>query len=305
MAKILPFIIISFVMVSAQDAPEIYSAEKVHVSSEYFRPRWSPSGERIALTSPNYAGIYIYDLVSESITQISNHRSAGFFMTWSPDGQRIASTVSEQIDKSQNHTAVVYWLNEPKEQIISTLKHSRPYQIRWGSRNDLAIRSNEVTEFIQIEGAHPDETAKSPVYFSEGNRVLVYEWNNTTKSVVYKAEGDILNLTVSPDRRHLAFEVLGGNIWVVNSDGSHTRELGKGNRPRWSPDGKQLVFMQAMDDGHSIVESDIFIINSDGTGLINFTRTTERIEIDPDWSPDGKRIIYTTVEGEVFIHRMK
>ena len=49
------------------------------------------------------------------------------------------------------------------------------------------------------------------------------------------------------------------NLWIINFDGSENRPLTTGNRndsaPRWSPDGKRLLYVSSV-DGTSHMQSD-------------------------------------------------
>lgn len=112
------------------------------------------------------------------------------------------------------------------------------------------------------------------------------------------------------------------NLFVVNIDGSNERELSyeKGEfdicswSPDWSPDGKRVVFLGMMSInniyGH-INNEDLFIVNTDGSGLRRITENyfteseptlipdagyyspTYTGEKDPAWSPDGKSIAFS------------
>ena len=69
--------------------------------------------------------------------------------------------------------------------------------------------------------------------------------------------------------------------------------------PRWSPDGRKLVFYgwRASKDRpfeeSPDAEAAVFTVNLDGSGLKQLTPWTLRCG-DPDWSPDGSTIICTT-----------
>ena len=57
----------------------------------YEHPRWSPTGDRIALTIEAGTGnqIWIYDVASETLTQLTSEGTSDR-PTWSPDGSRVA-----------------------------------------------------------------------------------------------------------------------------------------------------------------------------------------------------------------------
>jgi TolB protein len=78
------------------------------------------------------------------------------------------------------------------------------------------------------------------------------------------------------------------SIWTMRPDGSDQRLLTPGNKARWSPDGRRLVFSApaAGSDG------DLFIIDADGTNLRHLV-VTPAVEWPSGWSPDGKRILFT------------
>jgi Tol biopolymer transport system component len=95
---------------------------------------------------------------------------------------------------------------------------------------------------------------------------------------------------------------MGGNMFVMNIDGTNLIDLGKGNRPRWSFDSKKIIYMITEDDGHDFIASDIFIINADGTQKKNLTDTTKLIEMNPNFAPDCKSFVFDVVnDGSIYL----
>jgi Tol biopolymer transport system component len=62
--------------------------------------------------------------------------------------------------------------------------------------------------------------------------------------------------------------------------------------PRWSPDGRRLVFWRDRERAGGF-ETAVFVVNVNGSGLRQLT-PWDMLAGDPDWSPDGHRILYTT-----------
>jgi len=60
------------------------------------------------------------------------------------------------------------------------------------------------------------------------------------------------------------------------------------SEPAWSPDGARIAFVSDREDN-----SEIYVVNTDGSGLSRLTHNTARDEA-PAWSPDGARIAFAS-----------
>jgi Tol biopolymer transport system component len=88
---------------------------------------------------------------------------------------------------------------------------------------------------------------------------------------------------------------------VMNADGSGKRTLTRTawnfQPPAWSPDGKQVAFERRLDPtrwkgqcGGCDVE--VYVMNADGSGQRNLTRSPATEDSGPAWSPDGRKIAF-------------
>jgi acylaminoacyl-peptidase len=112
---------------------------------------------------------------------------------------------------------------------------------------------------------------------------------------------DMFNLEVvsdpqiSPDGQRIVYvrqfaEIMAdkrcSNLWLVNTDGSDHRPLTTGNyndgSPRWSPDGKQLVYVSNRDGSPQLYRR--WMDTGETAKLTNLTQSPGGLA----WSPDGK-----------------
>ncbi len=71
--------------------------------------------------------------------------------------------------------------------------------------------------------------------------------------------------------------------------------------PAWSPDGTKIVFESTRDGP----DADIFLMNADGTGVIQLTRN-EVSDSTPAFTPDGRYIVWASEQdGNLDIFRMR
>jgi Tol biopolymer transport system component len=231
--------------------------------------------------------------------------------TWSPDGRRIAFMA----------VPCAQWCDGPLEAHVMNADGS-------GQRN--------LTPEWRLDGVTMPFFAGFPVWSPDWRKVaFVRERGVHGYSDIYVMNADgsgHRQLTRSPqqdgdpvwspDGRRLAFvRVRGGrsDVYVLDVDGSGLRRLahaiafrpmpgapssGFGANPAWSPDGRKIAFISNRDGN-----DDIFVVNADGSGLRNLTRSQahDRTRIwhgrehkriswfspdGPMWSPDGQKIVF-------------
>ena len=83
-----------------------------------------------------------------------------------------------------------------------------------------------------------------------------------------------------------------GTLWRSKLDGSQRMQISypplSALLPRWSPDGKQIVFY-ALSPGQ---KSKLYLVSTDGGAPSELMPGDSEDEWDPTWSPDGTRIAF-------------
>jgi TolB protein len=104
----------------------------------------------------------------------------------------------------------------------------------------------------------------------------------------------------SPDGTRIAFTTRRGELATMNPDGSNRTMLGRrGGDPDWSPDGSQITYVHSVGN----TATDVFLVNSDGTGRVRLTDTPDRWDFSPVVSPDGKKIAFVDAKwrSDIFV----
>lgn len=102
-------------------------------------------------------------------------------------------------------------------------------------------------------------------------------------------EGTWISVDVHPNGQELVFDVL-GDIFLMPIEGGEARPISEGlgwdMQPRFSPDGRSIVFTSDRGGGDNI-----WIMNKDGSDPRPVTEEKFRLLNSPAWSPDGQYIV--------------
>lgn len=102
-------------------------------------------------------------------------------------------------------------------------------------------------------------------------------------------EGTWMNLDVSPDGQTIIFDLL-GDIYTIPVTGGIARTLRTGLafevQPRFSPDGKKILFTSDAGGGDNI-----WVMDADGKNAKQVTKENFRLLNNGAWMPDGQYIV--------------
>ena len=230
---------------------------------------------------------------------------------WSPDGQWIAGaslTEGLYIRKADSSSEQKYLGNAgvPRREVAWSWDSKKlfyqvnlpievpPFTRRWIESVD--IETGKVTEHPELSIFDDLDSVARARYPSDPILSLNFKdnvieartkdgsrrWQVTPNPVLY------LSTLLSPDKKKVLVD---GYVYATDGSGL-LADLGRDFFGSWSPDGTKILYTIEDDNGHTITASDLYVINTDGTGKKQLTDTPDKLERDPRWSPDGTKVVF-------------
>ncbi len=108
-------------------------------------------------------------------------------------------------------------------------------------------------------------------------------------------KGTWISLDVSPDGQSIVFDML-GDLYTLPIGGGKATRLTSGMaydaQPRFSPDGKKVVFVSDRSGGNNV-----WTLSLDGKDTTQVTKGNDNEYVSPEWAPDGKYIVVSKAGG--------
>lgn len=214
------------------------------MSADTLYPSWSPDGSQIAFTSRREGNfeIYIMNADGSKIRRLTDNNATDVSPVWSPDGSKIAFAS----DRDGNYNIYVMNING--------------------------------ANVARLTGNAADDT--DPAWSPDGAKIAFVS-----------------------DRDLPATKEAESDIYLMNADGTNVTRLsdheGGDHEPAWSPDGKKIAFSTygLGQTGGDIAGGDIFVVNSDGTGIVQLTPDSVGGR-HPSWSPNGRYVAFNSARND-------
>ena len=116
-------------------------------------------------------------------------------------------------------------------------------------------------------------------------------------------EGTWMSLDVSPDGKTIVFDLL-GDLYTLPIQGGQARAITSGMafdaQPRFSPDGKQIVFLSDRSGAENV-----WVADANGGSLKQVTDGADKNYLSPEWSPEGRHIVVSARDAAQLTRPMK
>lgn len=179
------------------------------------------------------------------------------------------------------------------------------YTAKWTSDGRILVEvNNEELRLYNLDGTieYSEELSNEDgVAFSKDDVIYVASESGEAGIPITDNSDRYIAPTVSPNEDKVAYIGLQTGLYVAPTDGSaEPTFLGEGYNVTWANDGSSLVFNRPTDDGHYILESDIYQYEFNSGELTNLTEGTDLIGQYPTIGPDGESIAFEA-EGSIYI----
>lgn len=263
-------------------------------SSGYMNPKWSPDGSFIAYTSSKYQGLWVSEADGND-SRLITAEAAGFGFNWSPNADYILSRVSYVEGKKRTFVVHIFDIQGGNKPITERMDHmpSLPVWDLTGTHILLETRG-EIQQLVSdIQPQIATKVLAPYSYMILENEIVKYDSETRIWEKISPFENEqYINLVPSPDGFKLAFEVYGGDLFILDIRTNETLELGSLHRASWAPDSQHLVAMSTKDDGYVFTESDLYVIDTESGTQQNITLDTDLIAVNPAWSPLNNGILF-------------
>ncbi|MBM3791248.1 MAG: S9 family peptidase, partial [Acidobacteria bacterium] len=232
----------------------------------------------------------------------------------SPDGRRVAYTITEWVKDKNTRVAHIYLTTTDGRSTLRLTNgekgESSPQWSPDGSRIGFMANRDQANQVWTI-GADGGEAEKLT---TEEGGVTAFCWSPDGKKVAYLTRDVPGNKEEREKKKKDKFdaivvdqELLYSHLWVIDLDTKSKKRLTEGSfsvsSPQWSPDGKWLAFVTSASasqessykDISADRNTDIHVVSADG-GAPRLLTPNPGIDGNPRWSPDGKEVAYTATD---------
>ena len=271
-------------------------------------PIWSPDGRKILFIREG--SLYLMDADGGGRVKLADGQAISEHR-WSHDGRMIAYVDVRQEGEDVFEDLWVIQADGTGRFRVT----ENGFNFSWAPDGRLVYTSDADLGDVHLRIINADGTGSArltnraafqPAWSPDGTRIAFVTLDAKDLFLINPDGSGEINLTQglsandapawSPDGSRIAFGTAPPTpgpdmeIAVINRDGSGqvilTSPPGFDFQPVWSPDGTKIVFTRSEPSG----DSEIHVMNADGSNRINVSNRPETFETGPDWNGQGAAV---------------
>ena len=250
----------------------------------YYSPRWSPDGTRLAYLS-NEEGkpqLYIRWMDTGQTALVTNVTSSPSNITWSPDGESIAFTMSVDAD----------------EKPLKVEMPKKPKGAKWSEKFQYITKAR-----YQADGRGVLEPAYTHIFIvpADGGtaRQLTSGNYHHNGSFSFTPDGDRIYFSANRSE-NWEYEPVEADIFTVDMQGNIeqiTQFAGAETSPVVSPDGMRVAYSRRSDEKVMYKNTYLYVMNADGSAHKNLTQDIDNSVSNAIWKDNKNLYFQQSVRG--------
>jgi Tol biopolymer transport system component/tRNA A-37 threonylcarbamoyl transferase component Bud32 len=277
---------------------------------------WSPDGHTLAYT--NGSDLFLAKSDGTESHELVSVAGLAFAPVWSVDGRELRLTVQDLKTSGQSlwevsaqgtnlHPLLAGWHNPPDECCGMWTADGRYFVFQ--SQGQIWALP-EKGGLLRKPSGTPVQLTSSPLSLStplpgkDGKKLFVVGQTFHGGLVRYDSKASQFvpflsgisagDVAFSKDGQWVAYVTYpGGDLWRSKADGSEPVQLSypplHAVLPRWSPDGKQIVYYSSTPGK----PERIYAVSVEGGSAYPLLPDDPKPQLDPNWSPDGGKIVFS------------
>ncbi len=279
---------------------------------------WSPDGKKLAYT--NLGDLFLANSDGSDSRKLTSVQGDILNLTWSPDSSHLrfdssgsAGTATQQLEREisvdgTNLHALLQGEHNLPDACCGKWTADEKYFVFQSSGQIWALPRKGTlfhSEPQPVQLTSSPLSLSSPLPSKDGRKLFVIGQNFRGELTRYDAKsGQLAPFLGGISAEYVAFSKDGqwvtyvsyreGTLWRSKLDGSERMQLTYPPMypvlPRWSPDGKKIIFFQFSVSADKPAR--MYEVSPDGGSPQELLPNDHSQQLDPNWSPDGTKIIF-------------
>ena len=296
---VLAILILGSTAVAQQDDAPIFRRLPVEGFAQH--PVISPDGKRVAFSREQYSPVEVFTLETTTSRILCTHSGAGWGLVWLDNAHLVVRSIHEDATTHARSMGV---------EILDVVAGTESQAVGFAPRNrlDIPIRVREGFVAVRNRGQLTaiDARRQAPEVRSVKSSEVIWSFEGSVilagnTRIPTPGNRNVLSLSWSPDGSLALVELLGQpSLYLFRpANGEFSSIAERGERPAWV-DGERFVFMQTTDDGHDVIDADLYLGSVENDEPRNITASFSSPAMNPSAARDGT-VVFNTPNGELYL----